>query len=43
MEIATLEKGQTLANFKHYMSDLVPMDSFLNIVSNDIRIVSFHY
>ena len=38
-----LQQAQTPANFKYYLSDLVEMDSSLNLVSNDIIIVSFQF
>ena len=37
------QQAQTTANFRYYLSDLVTMDSSLNIVSNDIIIVSFQF
>ena len=38
-----LQQAQTPTIFKDYLSDLVAMDSSLNLVSNDIKIVSFQF
>ena len=38
-----LQQAEIPANFKHIFSDLVAMDSSLNLVSKYIIIVSFHF
>jgi len=36
-----LKEGKTLANFKDHLLGLLPMDSSLNLLCNDIIILNF--